>query len=149
MMKSFGERLKAIREEKKITQAELAAKTGIKQSAISSYENDKYMPNIENLRAICNVLNVSAADLDTRFMELENLRPLIGNYASGDYPNQFNNTGKVIQHTTSRDIVKSAKRQLLTSLLGEVIKLSVDLEARLEFIKLLQAELDFLNKEDN
>lgn len=69
--KSFGERLKEIREKKKITQAELAKKTGIKQSAISSYENDKYMPNIENLRAICNALSVSAADLDTRFMPLE------------------------------------------------------------------------------
>ena len=69
--KSFGERLKEIREKKKITQAELAKKTGIKQSAISSYENDKYMPNIENLRAICNALSVSAADLDTLFMPLE------------------------------------------------------------------------------
>lgn len=71
MQRSFGERLKEIREKKKITQAELAKKTGIKQSAISSYENDKYMPNIENLRAICNALSVSAADLDTRFMPLE------------------------------------------------------------------------------
>lgn len=71
MQRSFGERLKEIREKEKITQAELAKKTGIKQSAISSYENDKYMPNIENLRAICNALNVSAADLDTRFMPLE------------------------------------------------------------------------------
>jgi len=66
-MKTFGYKLRQIREEKKITQAELSKGTGIKQSAISSYENDKYMPSIDNLRAICNFLNVSAADLDERF----------------------------------------------------------------------------------
>lgn len=64
----FGERLKILREREKLTQGELAKITGIHQSAISSYENDKYMPNIETLRSICNALHVSAADLDTRFL---------------------------------------------------------------------------------
>ncbi|WP_337746967.1 helix-turn-helix transcriptional regulator [Victivallis vadensis] len=144
MLKSFGERLKAIREEKKITQAELAEKTGIKQSAISSYENDKYMPNIENLRAICNALNVSAADLDTRFMELEKQHPLIGNFSSGDSANQFSGIGKLVQHASSASELKAAKQQILHELLQEVATLKAEQVSPMEIIRIISAKLNAL-----
>lgn len=70
-MESFGNRLRTIRESKKMTQADLAEKTNINQSMISAYENDKYMPSIESLRAICFALDTSVSDLDTRFQEEE------------------------------------------------------------------------------
>lgn len=70
-MYSFGQKLRMLREEHRKTQAEVAAATGIKQAAISSYERDCYMPNAVNLRALCDYFNVSVSDLDERFAMLD------------------------------------------------------------------------------
>lgn len=57
----FKTRLKQAREELKMSQAELAEKTGIPKANISYYENPKQtgLPNVEALNKIIEVLDVS------------------------------------------------------------------------------------------
>lgn len=70
-MQTFGQKLRQLREDRRKTQAEVAAATGIKQAAISSYERDCYLPNSVNLRALCDYFHVSVSDLDERFAMLD------------------------------------------------------------------------------
>lgn len=55
---NFGEKLKDIRLEKKLTQSELADMVGCSAIAISRYENDKREPNMEVLKKIADALNI-------------------------------------------------------------------------------------------
>ena len=69
---SFGQKLKSIRKERKISQTELAQASGVAQRTISSYETDLSIPRTSNqLRKIADVLGVTPADLvsdDDRFL---------------------------------------------------------------------------------
>lgn len=47
--KRFGDRLRACREAAGLTQAELAAKLGLRQNSISGYESGSVMPEIKDL----------------------------------------------------------------------------------------------------
>ena len=61
---SFGEKLKQIREKKKMTQSQLALKLGVTQRTISYYENNTSKPtNIQLITNIANALDVSIDDL--------------------------------------------------------------------------------------
>ena len=53
-MESFGEILKTLRTEKKLTQVELANKLGVGKSIISLWEKDECEPTLSKLRAIAN-----------------------------------------------------------------------------------------------
>lgn len=55
---NFGEKLKDIRLEKKLTQSELANMVGCSAIAISRYENDKREPSMEILKKLADALNV-------------------------------------------------------------------------------------------
>lgn len=54
----FGEVLKRLRKDKRLTQAELARLTGLKVSAISMYENGNREPNFETLEIFADFFNV-------------------------------------------------------------------------------------------
>lgn len=56
----FGERLRSLREEKKITQKELAKLFKIAESTVSMYERGEREPNFEIVNKIANFFNVSA-----------------------------------------------------------------------------------------
>lgn len=56
----FGERLKALRHEKKLTQEQLADKMELVKSSISSYENNTKYPSIEVLIKLCQYFGVSS-----------------------------------------------------------------------------------------
>ena len=58
-MASFGELLRELREDKKITQKELAQKLCVTVGTISNYENDQHLPDIEKLIMLANFFNVS------------------------------------------------------------------------------------------
>ena len=53
--------LKELRKEKKLTQTELAKRTGIRQSSISDWLNDRYEPKQDKVYIIAKALNVSPA----------------------------------------------------------------------------------------
>ena len=56
---SFGDRLKQIREEKHLTQSEVAKGTGINRSTIANYESGASVPKYTQLRPLAVFLNVS------------------------------------------------------------------------------------------
>jgi transcriptional regulator with XRE-family HTH domain len=53
-------RLKAVRKVRKLTQLELAEKTGIPVTSIAHFESGSRKPSIENFYKLISVLNVSA-----------------------------------------------------------------------------------------
>lgn len=57
----FINRLKSIMKGRKITQTELAKRTGIRQSSISDWLNDRYEPKQDKVYIIAKALNVSPA----------------------------------------------------------------------------------------
>ena len=70
----IGKRIKNIRNAKKISQQELAGKTGIQNTTISAFENGKRIPSLQNLALIAKALGVSIDELyfgnsDVSFIE--------------------------------------------------------------------------------
>lgn len=59
MIKMFGERLKQLRKEKKVSQKTLADALFISRQAIAKWESDKSSPNPETVRKIAEYFNVS------------------------------------------------------------------------------------------
>ena len=59
----FGERLRKLRKERKLTQKELSLKSGISQQAISNTETGRTYPESETIRLLANVLKISTAEL--------------------------------------------------------------------------------------
>lgn len=57
----FINRLKSVMAEHKISQTELAKRTGIRQSSISDWLNNRYEPKQDKVYLLANALNVSPA----------------------------------------------------------------------------------------
>jgi len=60
---SIAENIKSLRKEKKLTQKQLAEKTGIAVITIQNYEAGKYEPKNQNLRKLAAVLDPSGEKL--------------------------------------------------------------------------------------
>lgn len=58
-MKIFGERLKELRREKKLTQSELAKQLEVSGNTIYSWENDKQEPSMSTLVRLSEIFEVS------------------------------------------------------------------------------------------
>jgi len=56
---TFGERMSIARQEKKLTQKALAGILNVSPMRISHYENDNREPDIENIKKISKILEVS------------------------------------------------------------------------------------------
>lgn len=56
---TFGEKLKEARKTAKMSQEELAEKISVSRSAIAKWETDKGLPDIQNLKTLAAVLNIS------------------------------------------------------------------------------------------
>lgn len=56
---TFGEKLKKARKEAGLSQEQLAEKLSVSRSAVAKWENDKGMPDIQNLKALASLLNTS------------------------------------------------------------------------------------------
>ena len=56
---TFGEKLKNARKKASFSQEQLSEKLHVSRSAVAKWETDKGMPDIENLKAISQLLNVS------------------------------------------------------------------------------------------
>lgn len=62
-MVAIGVRLRRLRQEKSLTQSQLAKLTGVRQSHISKIENNRSSVSIETLEKIANALGVSPGRL--------------------------------------------------------------------------------------
>ncbi|MBN2259730.1 MAG: helix-turn-helix domain-containing protein [Clostridiales bacterium] len=66
-MRTFGMRIKELRNDMNLNQTQLANLMGIAQTTIANYENDKRFPNQETLVAFSNIFNTSVDYLLGRF----------------------------------------------------------------------------------
>jgi len=60
---NIGNNIKHYRQQRGLTQEQLASKSGISKNGLWNYENNKRKPNIETLTDIAMALNVSMSDL--------------------------------------------------------------------------------------
>ena len=76
---TFGEKLKEARHGARLSQEELAVRIGVSRSAIAKWETDKGLPDIQNLKIIASVLDVSIDHLlhDGTKLELSVMRESI------------------------------------------------------------------------
>lgn len=75
---TFGQRLRAARKEKKLTQKELAAKIKAAHNSISNWENGQNMPDPDTIQNLCWALDVQPNyffDVDTHKLP-DNILPL-------------------------------------------------------------------------
>lgn len=80
---SIGKTIKELREERGITQAELAKQIGVTQDSISLWEKNKRIPNTQYIIALCKVFKIPSDYL----LGLEN------EDGSKTYNNTYNNFG--------------------------------------------------------
>lgn len=59
-MMYFGDKLRELRLERKMTQEELARKLGVVKVTVSGYETSQTYPSIEVLIKLCGIFNVSS-----------------------------------------------------------------------------------------
>ncbi|MBC2592861.1 helix-turn-helix transcriptional regulator [Ruficoccus amylovorans] len=59
MNEEFKDRLKALRERRQLSQADVAERSGLMPAAISHFETGKRSPSFDNLRKIADALDVS------------------------------------------------------------------------------------------
>lgn len=59
MPETFPERLKKIREQRGMSQADLASNTGLQPTAISHFETGSRSPSFDNLRKLADALSVN------------------------------------------------------------------------------------------
>ena len=59
MPETFGDRLRRIREEKRLNQSDLAGRTGFQPSAISHFESGRRAPSFDNLKKLADALAVT------------------------------------------------------------------------------------------
>ena len=59
----LGEKIKKYREEKKMTQVEVAEVLGVKPATISKYESGILEPNIESLKKLSEIFGVLVDEL--------------------------------------------------------------------------------------
>ena len=62
-MNNIGKTIKKIREEKNMTQEQLAEKLNVTRQAISNWENNKTQPDIDTIIKISEVLEVSVEEI--------------------------------------------------------------------------------------
>lgn len=105
-MANLGQRLRQLRNERKMTQEELSEKFFINKSSISRYENNTQMPELELLLRISNFFDVS---LDYLIGKTENRN-------SNVYTTTVNN------HTYTIEIDKGIKKEITQEDLNEMIK---------------------------
>lgn len=63
MGENFNENLRYAREQKGLSQKDVAEKIGVAKSTYSLYESGNREPNVQTIKKISDVLNVSADDL--------------------------------------------------------------------------------------
>lgn len=77
MSNQFGDRLKATREARGLSQADLAERSGLQSSAVSHFENGRRAPSFDNLKKLADALSVSIDYLLGRVEETASSGPTV------------------------------------------------------------------------
>ncbi len=86
-MSSIGTRIKAIRTELGLTQAQLGDLLGVKNAAVSKFENDRVVPSKAALELICRTYHVNAVWLyygEDEMFEKIDTDALVEKYMAGE-----------------------------------------------------------------
>ena len=59
----FGKQIKQMRLERKLTQEQMAAQLGVSRQAVSNWENNKNLPDLELIISMSRLFSVSLDDL--------------------------------------------------------------------------------------
>lgn len=73
------ERLKNLRNEKKLSQSEIASKIGVNRTAFHNWENGKSVPNQKNLTALAKILDVPVTYFESEYNIVNNYLQLSPN----------------------------------------------------------------------
>jgi transcriptional regulator with XRE-family HTH domain len=105
---TLGEKLKSARKSVGWTQEQLADKLMVSRQAITKWESDKGMPDIENLKKLSKLLNISIDYLvdDGEKIDLTVLREEIN---LDDYPDNRKFRGRLNKKTGKKDMVVRTK----------------------------------------
>ena len=60
---TLGEKIKDLRKKANISQEDLAEKVGVSRQAVTKWEKDLGLPDIENLKSIASLFNISIDEL--------------------------------------------------------------------------------------
>ena len=70
---NFGEQIKKLRKQKNLTQEQMASQLGISRQAVSNWENDRNLPDIEMLISIAVTFQISLDDLILGGRDMNNM----------------------------------------------------------------------------
>ncbi|MCI2057390.1 MAG: helix-turn-helix domain-containing protein [Oscillibacter sp.] len=70
---NFGEQIKKVRKDRNLTQQDMAEKLGISRQAVSNWENDKNLPDIEMLISMSRVFHLTLDELILGGTEMNNM----------------------------------------------------------------------------
>lgn len=73
-MSIVGENIKRLREARNLTQEQLAAKSGVKRTSITTYETTEHQPSIETAKKLCRVFGISVEDLFTSDLAIKKIK---------------------------------------------------------------------------
>ncbi|MBD5134639.1 MAG: helix-turn-helix transcriptional regulator [Lachnospiraceae bacterium] len=105
---TLGEKLKSARKSAGITQEQLSEKLLVSRQAVTKWESDKGMPDIENLKQLSKLLNVSIDYLldSGETIDLSVIREEI-NLDDYDYKRKL--SGRLVKKTGKKDMIVMAK----------------------------------------
>lgn len=99
---NFSQQIKKLRDSRGLTQEQIANELGISRQAVSNWENDRNLPDIEMLISISTTFDISLDELILGERKMNNM------------------TEKLIKDTNEN---RTAKMNMITSLLGSVLLL--------------------------
>lgn len=70
---NFGEQIRKLRKQKKLTQEQMAQQLGVSRQAVSNWENDRNLPDIEMLISIAVTFQISLDDLILGGRDMNNM----------------------------------------------------------------------------
>ncbi|MDE5782549.1 MAG: helix-turn-helix domain-containing protein [Lachnospiraceae bacterium] len=105
---TLGEKLKSARKNAGLTQEQLSEKLLVSRQAVTKWESDKGMPDIENLKQLSKLLNVSIDYLldSGETIDLSVIREEIN---LGDYNYKRKLSGRWVKKTGKKDMIVMAK----------------------------------------
>ena len=84
MAYKIGDRIRLYRENRNFSQKEFAEKIGVSNSRVSNWEQGINRPDVDLLKTICEVLNISPSELLDVHLDMEELteheKQLVRNY---------------------------------------------------------------------
>lgn len=112
---TFGQRLKELRKQSNISQAELAKAINRSRPTIAGYEIGDRLPDIETLKKISEYFNVSIDDLLCK-TNTHNLEPNYSKQLDGRLRRLLNNPEMLVAFKGLEDMTDEEKEGLITYL---------------------------------